>query len=89
MAGTITRTTHYDRTAPRRPVNLSLNADLLAQVRQVTPNLSATVETLLGDYLHAAREKREDEQRQLDGVIDAVNELHTRHGFLSDEFSTL
>lgn len=89
MAGTVTRTTHYDRTAPRRPVNLSLNADLLAQVRQVTPNLSATVETLLGDYLHAAHEKREDEQRQLDGVIDAVNELHARHGFLSDEFSTL
>ncbi|PYD48628.1 type II toxin-antitoxin system CcdA family antitoxin [Novacetimonas pomaceti] len=89
MAGTVTCTTHYDRTAPRRPVNLSLNADLLAQVRQVTPNLSATVETLLGDYLHATREKREGEQRQLDGVIDAVNELHMRHGFLSDEFSTL
>lgn len=89
MAGTITRTTHYDRTTPRRPVNLSLNADLLAQVRQVTPNLSATVETLLGDYLHATREKREDEQRQLDGVIDAVNELHAQRGFLSDEFSTL
>jgi antitoxin CcdA len=79
----------YDRSAPRRPVNLSLNTDLLAQVREVTPNLSATVETLLGDYLQSARQQREDEQRRLDGVIDAVNDLHARLGFLSDEFSTL
>ena len=79
----------YDRSAPRRPVNLSLNTDLLAQVREVTPNLSTTVETLLGDYLQSARQQREDEQRKLDGVIDAVNDLHARHGFLSDEFSTL
>lgn len=79
----------YDRSAPRRPVNLSLNTDLLAQIREVTPNLSATVETLLGDYLQAARQQHEDEQRRLDGVIDAVNELHAQHGFLSDEFSTL
>ncbi|MBB2158322.1 MULTISPECIES: type II toxin-antitoxin system CcdA family antitoxin [Acetobacteraceae] len=79
----------YDRSAPRRPVNLSLNTDLLAQVREVTPNLSATVEILLGDYLQSARQQREDEQRRLDGVIDAVNDLHTRHGFLSDEFSML
>lgn len=71
MVATFTRTTHYDRTDPRRPVNLSLNADLL------------------GDYLHAAREKHEDEQRQLDSVIDAVKALHTRDGLLSDEFSTL
>ncbi|WP_025861366.1 type II toxin-antitoxin system CcdA family antitoxin [Acetobacter papayae] len=79
----------YDRNAPRRPVNLSLNTDLLAQVREVTPNLSATVETLLGDYLQSAHQQHEDEQRKLNGVIDAVNDLHTRHGFLSDEFSTL
>ncbi|GBQ96504.1 hypothetical protein AA23498_2654 [Acetobacter nitrogenifigens DSM 23921 = NBRC 105050] len=79
----------YDRSAPRRPVNLSLNTDLLAQVREVTPNLSATVETLLGDYLHFARQQHEDAQHKLDGVIDAVNDIHARHGFLSDEFSTL
>ncbi|NVN11408.1 type II toxin-antitoxin system CcdA family antitoxin [Nguyenibacter vanlangensis] len=79
----------YARSAPRRPVNLSLNTDLVAQVRDMTPNLSATVETLLGDYLQSARRRRADEQRKLDGVIDAVNELHTRYGFLSDEFLTL
>ncbi|NVN37732.1 hypothetical protein [Komagataeibacter swingsii] len=30
-----------------------------------------------------------EEQRKHYGVIDAVNNLHIRHGFLSDEFSTL
>lgn len=79
----------YDKAAPRRPVNLSLNADLLAQVRNVTPNLSATVETLLSEYLQSARERREEEEKALDSVIEAVNEFHTRCGFLSDEFSTL
>ncbi|WP_235271690.1 type II toxin-antitoxin system CcdA family antitoxin [Gluconobacter oxydans] len=62
----------YDRNAPRCPINLSLNTDLLAQAREVTPNLSATVETLLGDYLQSARQQREDEQREFDSVIDAV-----------------
>jgi len=79
----------YDKAAPRRPVNLSLNADLLAQVRTVTPNLSATVETLLGDYLQSARQRRLEEEKALDGVIDAVNEFHAKCGFMSDEFSTL
>lgn len=45
----------YDRSAPRRPINLSLNTNLVPQVREVTPNLSATVETLPGDYLQSAR----------------------------------
>ncbi|MFT8723399.1 MAG: hypothetical protein ABF759_12625 [Acetobacter malorum] len=30
-----------------------------------------------------------EEQRKFNLVIDAVNALHTRHGFLSDEFPTL
>ena len=79
----------YDKEAPRRPVNLSLNEDLLAQVSNLTPNLSATVETLLSDYLQSARQRHEEEEKTLSSVMDAVNELHTRRGFLSDEFPTL
>ena len=89
MTDTQIHATLYDKAAPRRPINLSLNADLLAQVRTVTPNLSATVETLLSDYLLSARQRREEEEKALDSVIDAVNEFHTRCGFMSDEFSTL
>lgn len=79
----------YDETAPRRPVNLSLNADLLTQVRNLTPNLSATVEALLGDFLQSVRREREEQEKALGSVIDAVNEFHAKSGFMSDEFSTL
>lgn len=89
MTNALTRPAPYNAAAPHRPVNLSLNVDLLAQVRDLTPNLSATVEALLAEYLQAERHRRAQESRQLDSVIDAVNDLHTRHGYLSDEFSTL
>ena len=89
MAGPRLQVALYDKEAPRRPVNLSLNADLLAQVRTMTPNLSATVETLLNDYLQSARRRREEEEKTLDSVIDAMNEFHARCGFLSDEFPSL
>jgi hypothetical protein len=32
---------------------------------------------------------RDDVQSELDKVLDAINDLHTRCGFLSDEFSIL
>ena len=41
----------YDRSAPRRPVNLSLNEDLVARAKKSTRNLSATVEELLAGYV--------------------------------------
>ena len=81
--------TLYDKEAPRRQINLSLNSDHLTKVRTVTPDLSATVETLLRDYLQSARQQREEEKKALDSTIDAVNWFHTRCGFMSDEFATL
>ena len=86
MTSAQNRTGAYNRAAPRRPVNLSLNTDLLAEVRKLTPNLSATVEGLLEDYLQKESAQREDEQKKLDQVIDAMNDYHSRHGFLSEEF---
>lgn len=79
----------YDRNAPRRAVNLSLNEDLLTQAKRVTKNLSATVEELLAGYLQKEQLRRRAEDEALDQVISTLNDFHTRHGFLSDEFSTL
>ena len=79
----------YDRNAPRRAVNLSLNEDLLTQAKRVTKNLSATVEELLAGYLQEEQLRRRAEDKALDQVISALNDFHTRNGFLSDEFSTL
>jgi antitoxin CcdA len=45
----------YNAKAPKRPVNLSLNEDLIAQARDVTSNLSEVVESLLADYARFRR----------------------------------
>jgi antitoxin CcdA len=81
--------THYDRNAPRRAVNLSLNEDLVARAKKSTRNLSATVEELLASYVQQEQARRRAEDEKLDEVISALNAFHERHGFLSDEFSTL
>lgn len=41
----------YNAKAPKRPVTLCLNEDLVAQVRDVTNNLSGVVESLLADFV--------------------------------------
>jgi len=79
----------YDRNAPRRPVNLSINEDLIARARRSTKNLSATVEELLADYVQQQEARRRAADEELDQVISALNDFHSRNGFLSDEFSTL
>ena len=73
----------YGRSAPRRPVNLSLDEDLPARARSVTRNLPGTVEDLLAPCV------RDDQARRRDEAIAAVNAVHDEHGVLSDEFSSL
>ncbi len=79
----------YDRNAPRRAVNLSLNEDLVARAKRTSRNLSATVEELLAGYVQREQARRRAEDEKLDEVISALNAFHERHGFLSDEFSIL
>ncbi len=79
----------YDRTAPRSEVSVSLNEDLLRQARALTRNLSGTIEGLLAAYVTAEQARKREDDAKLDQVIDALNEFHEKHGFLSDEFSIL
>ncbi len=79
----------YDRTAQRRPINVSLNEDLVRQARLFTRNLSGTLEDLLRDFVAQERARRRAEDTALDQVIDAVDAFHREHGLLSDEFSSL
>lgn len=77
---------NYDRNAPRRAINLSLNEDLLSRARQITKNLSATVEELLASYVQQEQARQRAANEELDQVISALNAFNERHGFLSDEF---
>ncbi len=79
----------YDRTAPKRAINVSLNDDLVRQARTYTRNLSGTIEDLLGEFLAGEQERRRAEDAAVDRIIDGLNAFHRRHGLLSDEFSTL
>jgi antitoxin CcdA len=79
----------YDRNAPRKAVNLSLNEDLVSRAKGLTRNLSATVETLLADYVRDQQARQRAEDERLDEVISALNARHERDGLLSDEFSSL
>ena len=73
--------------ARRKPVNLSLNEQLVARARRITPNLSGTVEALLTQFVQEADAKRRADDALLDQVIAALNAHHEEHGFLSEKFN--
>lgn len=47
---------YYDVSAQKKPLNLTINADLAAQARTLTGNLSAKVEALLPEYVTKERD---------------------------------
>lgn len=66
--------TFYDPKAPKKAVNLSINADLLARARGIGLNLSAEMEARLEDVVRQAerarwleenREAMEDHNRRI------------------------
>lgn len=47
-----------NRTAPKKSANLSINADLLQQAKQLNINLSQTLEYHLAEIIRQARRKQ-------------------------------
>jgi antitoxin CcdA len=79
----------YDRTGPKRPVNMTLNEDLVRQVRGLSTNLSETVESLLADFVEAAESKAMERERQIAAHVAANGAFVAKYGSLADEFSEL
>lgn len=79
----------YNVSARKRPVNLTLNEDLVTQARRVTDNLSGVVESLLADFLAREKQQRADEVRALKETIATWNSFAEKHGSFADEYSTL
>jgi antitoxin CcdA len=72
----------YDKTAPKRAVNVSLNADLAAKAKALGVNLSETLEARLAELVAAA-----ERQQWLAGnceAIEAYNERVESGSILSD-----
>ena len=79
----------YDVDAPKRPVNMTLNEDLVRCARQYTSNLSEQVEKLLAEFVAAERSRRAERDAQLDAAIEAWNEFDEKYGSFADEYLDL
>jgi antitoxin CcdA len=81
--------TAYDTGARKRPVNLTLNEDLVLQARDLTDNLSGVVEALLCDYVAHERQQRLAKTKVLEATVGMWNDFNARRGSFADEHSTL
>ena len=75
--------------ACKRPVNLTLNKDLVTKARSLTDNLSAVVETLLTEYVEHERQQRMAKTRTIEATVALWNDFNVRQGSFADEYSTL
>lgn len=78
-----------DLRSRKRPVNLTLNEVVVAQARNYTENLSATVDGLLSEYVLSQQRAAEDRQRSANACAQNWNDFHARVGSFADEHSTL
>jgi len=79
----------YNLEARKRPVNLTLNEDLVVQARGLTDNLSGVVESLLADYVEHARQQRIAKARTLEATVALWNDFNSKRGSFADEYSSL
>ena len=73
---------HYNRTARKRPVNLTLNEGLLVQARGVTDNLAGVVESPLADFLARQRQQSAANAKVLQATIATWNNFADEHSTL-------
>ncbi|WP_316674818.1 type II toxin-antitoxin system CcdA family antitoxin [uncultured Tolumonas sp.] len=76
--------TSFNAQAPKKPTNLSLNSDLLAEAKRLNINLSATLEKALIEEVN--ERKRAEWLHDNAAAIQACNELTENHGCFSDSF---
>jgi antitoxin CcdA len=71
-----------DPKAPKKPVNVSINSDLLRQARDMKINLSRTLEEKLEQLLREERARRwQEENRE---AIEAHNRYVEKYGLFND-----
>ena len=75
--------------ARKRPVNLTLNEELVTQAKGMTNNLSGVVEQLLADYVMKQNSARQEKAHHADVAAQAWNTFNECSGSFADEHSTL
>jgi antitoxin CcdA len=79
----------YDLEARKRPVNLTLNEDLVVQAKAMTANLSGVVESLLAEFVVRQRNERLANSKAIEATVTAWNHFNSKSGSIADEYSTL
>jgi antitoxin CcdA len=79
----------YKVEARKRPVNLTLNEDLVQQAKGMTDNLSGVVESLLSDFVAQEQKQRLAKAKTLETTIAAWNDFNAKIGSFADEYSSL
>lgn len=76
--------TFYDRQAPKKATNLTVNSDLLNQAKSLKINLSATLEQAL--IVQVKKAQREQWLKENKDAINELNKLSEENGLFSDSF---
>ncbi len=79
----------HSNQARKRPVNLTLNEDLVSQAKGMTTNLSGVVEQLLADYVMKQNNARQEKAHCAEVAAQAWNTFNERSGSFADEHTTL
>ena len=72
----------FDQAAPKKSVNLSINADLLQQAKRLNINLSQTLEQHLAEIIRQAQRRLWLAENQ--SALDEYNRRIEKHGTFSD-----
>jgi len=75
--------------ARKRAVNLTMNEALVTQAKSYTDNLSATMESLLAEFVATQQSAQRKSQQEADVCVADWNAVHDAVGSFADEHSTL
>jgi antitoxin CcdA len=79
----------YKTAARKRPVNLTLNEDLVQEAKGMTDNLSGVVESLLSDFVAQEKNRRLTRAKALETTIAVWNDFNAKSGSFADEYPPL
>ena len=79
----------YNLEARKRPVNLTLNEDLVQQAKGITDNLSGVVESLLSDFVAQEQRNRLAKSKTLQATVAVWNDFNADIGSFADEYTSL
>lgn len=72
----------------KRPVNRTLNEDLVKHAKSITDNLSGVIESLLADFVARERRGRLEKSKAIESTVALWNEFNAAKGSIADKYST-